>query len=110
MREIFRRQAIGAVAADAAGQIGRALGLDGLDRTATTGALDDADDGQAEIMRHLFRHQGFCRDRSVRRTAADRKVVADHDYSTAVDLAAAEHAVRRRYVLELALLVIFADA
>src|SRR5438552_1652814 len=97
-------------AADAAGQVGRALSLDGLDRTAAAGAFDDADDGQAEIVRHFLSHQRLSRDRGVRRAAAHGEIVADYDHGAAVDLAAAEYAIGRRQVLEPAVLVIFADA
>ena len=97
-RHVRRRVPVPARAADAAGQIGRALGLDGLDRAAAAGAFDDADDRQAEIMRHLLGHQRLRRDRRIGRAAAHGKIVADHDDRAAVDLAAAEHAVRRRQV------------
>src|SRR5262249_25640536 len=71
---------------------------------------DDADDRQAEIMRHFFGHQGLGGDRSIRRAAAHGEIVADHDHGATVDLATAEHAVRGRQALEFAALVIFADA
>src|SRR5262249_40922356 len=108
--EIFGRVAVPARAADATGQIGRALGLDGLHRTAAARALDDTDDRQAEVVRHLLRHQRFCGDRRIRRAATHGEIVADHDHGAAVDLGTAEHAIGRRQMLKLALLVIFADA
>ena len=61
-------------------------------------------------MRHLLGHQRLCRDRGIGRAAAHGEIVADHDHGAAVDLAAAEHAVRRRQVLEFAVLVVFGDA
>ena len=61
-------------------------------------------------MRHLFGHQRLGRDRGIRRAAAHGEVVADHDHGAAVDPGAAEHAVRRRQVLEFVVLVIFGDA
>ena len=109
-RHVRRRVPVPARAADAAGQIGRALGLDGLHRAAAAGAFDHADDRQAEIMRHLLGHQRLGRDRGIRRAAAHGEIVADHDHGAAVDLAAAEHAIRRRQVGEFAALVIFGDA
>lgn len=109
-REVLRREAIPAGAADAARQIGCALGLDGLDRAAAAGALDDADDGQTEVVRHLLRHQGLCRDRRIRRAAAHREIVADHDHGAAVDACTAEHAVRRRHGFQLARGIILTDA
>ena len=60
-------------------------------------------------MRHLFRHQRLGRDRGIRRAAAHGEVVADHDHGAAIDPGAAEHAVRRRQVLEFVVLVIFGD-
>ena len=68
------------------------------------------DDRQAEIVRHLLGHQRLGRDRGIRRAAAHGEIVADHDHGAAVDLAAAEHAVRRRQVREFAVLVIFGRA
>src|SRR6202035_5606178 len=62
-----------------------------------------------KVVRHLFGHQRLGGDRSVRRSAAYGKIIADHDNGAAVDPAAAEHAVRRRQIAELAVLVIFAD-
>ena len=96
------RVPVPAGAADAAGQIGRAPGLDGLDRAAAAGAFDDADDRQPEIVRHLLGHQRLRRNRRIGGAAAHGKIVADHDHRPAVDLAAAEHAVRRRQVGEFA--------
>src|SRR3954452_20625759 len=61
-------------------------------------------------MRHLLRHQRFCRDRGIRRAAAHRKVIADHDDGAAVDPGSSEYAVRGRQMLEFAVLVILADA
>ena len=61
-------------------------------------------------MRHLFGHQRLGRDRGVGRTAAHGEIVADHHHGAAVDLAAAEHAVGRRQVLEFAVFVVFGDA
>lgn len=109
-RQVLRREAIPARAADAARQVRRALGLDGLDRTAAAGAFDDADDGQTEIMRHLLRHQRLCGDRRIRRTTTDREIVADHDHGAAIDARAAEHAVRRRQFLKLAAGIVLTDA
>ena len=82
--------------ADAAGEVGGARRLDGLDRAAAARALDDADDRQAEFARHLFRHQRLGGDRGVGRAAADGEIVADDHDRPAVDQPAAEHAIRRR--------------
>src|SRR5262249_18999801 len=77
---------------------------------AAAASFDDADDRQAEIMRHLLRHQRLGRDRGIRRAATHGEIVADHDHGAAVDPGAAEHAVGRGQVPELAGLVIFAGA
>ena len=61
-------------------------------------------------MRHLLGHQRLGGDRSVRRTAAHGEIVADNDHRPAVDLAAAEHAVRRRQIGKLAVLVVFGNS
>ena len=108
--EVGSRISVPTGATDAARQIGRALGFDGLHRPSAAGAFDQADDRQPKIMGHFLGHQRLGRDRSIRRAAAHRKVIADHDHRAAVDLAAAEHAVGRGDVLQLALLVIFRGA
>src|SRR5436190_2099345 len=59
---------------------------------------------------HFLRHQWFCGNRRVRRATAHRKIVADHHHRAAIDLGAAEHAVRRCQLLEFALFVVFTDA
>ena len=82
--------------ADAAGEVGGAGRLDGLDRAAAARALDDAHDRQAEFARHLFRHQRLGGDRGVGGAAADGEIVADDNDRPAVDQPAAEHAIRRR--------------
>ncbi|MGY3492657.1 hypothetical protein ACVW1B_002076 [Bradyrhizobium sp. USDA 4502] len=79
-------------------------------RAAAAGALDHANDRQAEVVRHLLRHQRLGGNRCIRRAAAHGEVVADHNDGAAVDPGAAEHAVRRRQVLEFVALVIFGDA
>ena len=61
-------------------------------------------------MRHLLGHQRLRRDRGVGGAAAHGEIVADHHHGATIDLAAAEHAVRRRQILQLALLVIFGRA
>ena len=109
-RQVSGREPVRARAADAAGQIGRAARLDRLHRAAAARAFDHADDRQAEIMRHFLGHQRLGRDRGVGRTAAHGEIVADHDHGAAVDLAAAEHAVGRRQLLEFAVVVVFGDA
>ena len=106
---VRNRVRVRARTADAAGQIGRAPGFDGFHGAAAAGAFDQADDRQAEIMRHLLGHQRLGRDRGVGRAAAHGEIVADHDHGSAVDLAAAEHAVRGRQMLEFVLFVVFGD-
>ncbi len=91
------------------GRLAAPSGFDGLDGAAAAGAFDHANDRQPEVMRHLLGHQRLCGNRGVGGAAAHGKVVAHHDHGTAVDLAAAEHAVRRRQVLEFVLLVVLTD-
>ena len=92
---IRRRVVIGQVRADPARQVGAPGGLDRLDRAAAARALDDADDRQPQIVRHLLGHQRLFADRRVGRAAAHREIVADDDDRAAVDPGAAHHAVRR---------------
>ncbi len=61
-------------------------------------------------MRHFLGHQRFCGNRGIRRAAAHRKIIADHDHGAAIDLAAAEYAIGRRQVGEFAAGVILGDA
>ena len=61
-------------------------------------------------MRHFLRHQRLGGDRSVGRAAAHGEIVTDHDDRAAIDPAAAEHAVRRGQLLELAVFVVFGGA
>ncbi len=91
------------------GRLAAPARFDGLHRTATARAFDHANDRQAKIVRHLLGHQRLGGDRGVGRTAAHGEIVADHDHGAAVDLAAAEHAVGRRQVLEFVVFVVFGD-
>ena len=91
---------------DAAGQVGVALRLDGLDRAAAARAFDDADDRHAELRRHPFRHLILLADRCIGRAAAHGEIVAEDDHRTAVDPAAAEHAVARDEVDHVAVFVV----
>src|SRR5205823_11566860 len=97
-------------AADAAGQIGSATRFNRLHRAAAARAFDHANDRKAKIMRHFLGHQRLGRYRGVSRAAAHGEIVTDHDHGAAVDLAAAEHAVGRRQVLEFAVFVVLGDA
>ena len=110
MRHVGHCVPVPARAADAARQIGRASGLDGFHRTATTRAFDHANDRQPEVMRHLFRHLRLGRNRRIGRTAAHGEIVADHDNRATIDLAAAEHAIRRCELREFAGRVVVRDA
>src|SRR4029078_13175178 len=60
-----------------------------------------------KIMRHLLGHQWLGGNRGAGRTAAHGEIVAEHHHGAAVDLAAAEHAVGRRQLLEFAVVVVF---
>ena len=109
MREIFGHVIEAARAADAAGQVRRALRLDRLHRAAAAGPLDHANDRQTKRVRRLFRHQRLRRDRSIRGTAAHGEIVADHNHRPAVDLGAAEHAVGRRHRLQVSVRLVLAE-
>ena len=97
-------------AAEAARQIGAARGLDGLYRTTTARALDDADDGQAQLVGHALGNDGFFRDGGIGRAAAHGEVVARDDDRTSVDRRATGNPVRRREALQLVLLVVAGHA
>ena len=56
--------------AQPAGQIGPALGFDRLDRPAAAGALDQPDERQPQLRRHLLRQSRLPLDRGIRRAAA----------------------------------------
>lgn len=94
------------VRADPPGQIGAPCRLDRLDRAAAARALDNADDRQPEIVRHLLRHQRFFADRRIGRAAAHREIVAGDDHRAAVNRRPAEHIVRRRQLDQVALVVV----
>ena len=78
------------------GRLERPRRLDGLDRAAAAGALDDADDRQAQLVGHALGQDRLHRDGGVGRAAAHREVVAQHDHRAAVDLRSPHHAVGRR--------------
>ena len=61
-------------------------------------------------MRHFLGHQRLGRDRGIRRTTAHGEIVTDHHHGAAIDLAAAEHAVGWRQLLEFAAFVVFGGA
>ena len=107
--QVSGREPVRARAADPARQIRRAARFDRLHRAAAARPFDHANDRQAEIVRHLLGHQRLGRYRGIRRAAAHGEVVADHDHGAAIDLAAAEHAVGRRQLLEFVVLVVFGD-
>ena len=109
-RHVRGRVPVPAGAADAARQIGGALGFNGFHRATAPGAFDQANDRQTEVVRHLLGHQRLGRDRCVRGAAAHGEIVADHDHRPAVDLATAEHAIGWRQIPELTLLIIFGGA
>ena len=95
---------------DAAGQVRRACGLDRLDRSAAARAFDDADQRHAELARHLFCHQPLAGDRCVGGPAAHGKVIGDDDGGAAIDHAAADHAICRRQVGQVARCIVLAEA
>ena len=75
-------------------------------RAAAAGAVDQAHDRQAQLVRHLLGTDLLLPNRGVRRAAAHREVVAGRDHVAPVDLAAAEDEVARREALELAVHVV----
>ena len=57
-----------------------ALRLDRLDRAAAAGAVNETNERDAQLVRHLLRHHLLLPDRGIRRAAAHREVIAaDHD-------------------------------
>ena len=88
------------------GRLARPAGLDGLDRAAAAGALDDADDRQAQLLRHALGEDRLHRDGGVGRAAAHREVVAQHDHRPAVDAGAPHDAIGRRQLGELAVRIV----
>src|SRR5439155_20377768 len=81
----------------------------GVAGAAATGALSQAANGPAEIVRHLLGHQRFCRDRGISGAATHGEIVTNHDHGAAIDRAATADAVRRRQILQFALFIILAD-
>jgi biotin carboxyl carrier protein len=80
--------------------------LDGLDRTASAGAVDQADEGHAQLVRHLLGHHLLAADRGIGRTAAHGEIVtADHD-RPALDPPAPEHEIGGPERLKLAIVAV----
>ena len=104
--EIGGRVIVGEVRTDPPRQVGAPGCLDRLDRTAAARALDNADDRQAQIMRHLLRHQRLLADRRIGRPAAHREIVARDDDRAAVDRRPAKHVVRRGQFDQIPVLVV----
>src|ERR1700675_5074934 len=65
---------------------------------------------EPSISRIMGRRKSCAISSAISGPAAHGEIVADHPPRPAVDLAAAEHAVRRRQILEFAVLVIFGAA
>ncbi len=90
--------------------VGAAVGVERLDRTATAGAVDQSHDGDAQLERHLLGVDLLLPDGGVGRAAAHGEVVpADHD-GTTVDAAAPHYEVAGGERLELAVLAVAALA
>ena len=75
-------------------------------RAASAGAVDQTEQGQAQLPRHLLRRHLLQPDRRVGRAAAHAEVVAGHHHRAPVHAAAAEDEVRRRQIEELAVLAV----
>ncbi len=96
------------------GRIGRHIGvahrLDGLDRAAAAGAVDQPHERHAQLVRHLLGHHLLAADRRIRRAAAHGEIVAaDHD-RPAFDPPAPEHEIRGLERLKLAVVAILRAA
>ncbi len=96
------------------GRIGRhvgvALGLDGLDRAAAAGAVDQPHQRDAQLVRHLLGLHLLAADRGIGRPAAHGEIVAaDHDRA-AFDPAAPEHEIGGLKRLDLAVGAVFGPA
>ena len=94
----------------AAGEIGVAARLRGLNRAAAARTLNDADDRDAQFLRHPFGQHGFLGDRCIGRTATHREVVARDDNRAAVDRRAPGDTIGGQETGQPALLVIGALA
>ena len=93
-----------------AGQQRMALGLDVFHRAAAAGAVDQAHDRQPQVARHALGGQRLLEDAGVVGAAAHGEIVARDHHPPPVDQRATEHEIRRGEVLQLAGLVIDADA
>ncbi len=88
-------------------QIGPALGLDGLDRTAAARTLDQAKDRQAQFVGHFFGIDGLFLDRRIGRAAANGEVVAADNHRAAINPAPPHDAVGGRMGGDIAIPVVF---
>ena len=74
---------------DGLAHVGAAFGLDGLDRAAAPGAVDEPHEGEAKLAGHLLRRHHLVPDRRIRRSAPHREVVAFDHHPAAVEVAPA---------------------
>ena len=93
-----------------AGDVGAAVGFDGFDGAAAAGAFDEADEGEAELVGHLFGEDVFGADGGVGGAAADGEVVGDDDDGAVVNAAAADDDVGGGEVDEFAGIVVLGAA
>ena len=75
------------------GDVGVAVGLQRAHRAAAAGALDEADQRQAELVGHLLGGNLLGLDPGVRRAAADGEIIADDDDAAPVEPRPPEHHV-----------------
>src|SRR3984957_7234428 len=73
--------------------VGESAGLEGLDRTAAAGAVDEAYERQTRLIRHLLGLDLLLMDRRIGRTAAYGEVIGCDCDRPALDAAAAEDEV-----------------
>src|SRR5690606_8462526 len=92
------------------GQQGMALHLDVLDRAAAPGAVDQAHQRQAQVVRHLLAGDRLVAHGTVIGAAAHREVVADHDDRATLDPAAPGDQVRGHEPLEAPFFVVLPGA
>ncbi len=88
--------------------IGVAHRLERLDRSASAGAVDHADERQAQFVRHRLALDKLAVQSRIGRPAAHGEIVGAGDDRAAVDIAATEDEIGRRQIDQIAVLIVAA--